>query len=123
MPFNEREPYGMVYGHPWARYEQNGVLYDPSGRNPDEDAREPEVPEPVVAEVADDEPGQRDFALESAKEFLRNILSGGPVTRSAVWQQADKNNQSWEKVEQAFDQLGGIKQKSGTWTYWKLPAE
>jgi hypothetical protein len=30
--FNSKAPHGVIYGHPVARFEQNGIYYDGSGR-------------------------------------------------------------------------------------------
>jgi len=30
--FNAKQPHGVIYGHPVARFEQNGVYYDGAGR-------------------------------------------------------------------------------------------
>ena len=30
--FDIKKPHGVIYGHPVARFDQNGVLYDGSGR-------------------------------------------------------------------------------------------
>jgi hypothetical protein len=115
-----KRPYGTVIGHDWAKFEQDGNLYDFSGRVPgqvyldDEDEPPKAATEPVEG---------RDFALENAKEFLKNLLSGGPITKSAVFKEAENNNQVWDKVQSAFAQMNGEKVKRGNWTLWKLPAE
>lgn len=118
MPLDIKRGYGLITGHPWARYEQDGVLYDAQGNDPQD---EPESPEENQQEAP--EPGARDFALENAKDFLKTVLNGGPVTKSAVYRACEMNNQNWEKVQEAFAQLKGEVVRNGNWTLWKLRAD
>jgi hypothetical protein len=35
--FNSKAPHGVIYGHPVARFEQNGIYFDGSGREVSEE--------------------------------------------------------------------------------------
>lgn len=120
MKFDPKKPYGMITGHAWARYEQNGVLYDSQG-NPetrDLEIEEIEVPEEIKLEV-----GGKDFELNNAKDFLKNILADGALARSVIFKECSANNQQWEKVQTAFAEIGGEVSKRGNALYWKLKAQ
>ncbi len=114
------KPYGTVVGHPIARYEQDGHLYDPRGD--------------IIGYKADGDPfslpamiasGERaPDSLENAKAFLTRILEGGPVPKSIVYREAEQNNQSWAEVTQAFGVMGIQVLKGpakGSPSMWKLP--
>ena len=128
MKFDPRQPHGTITGHQWARYEQNGQLYDANGNRPmleipdavklepDEDTDKPE-------EATPENEHQMDFRRMHAKDFLLNILKDGPLPRAVVYQEADNNNQDWNKVNTAFADLGGEKFKRGVSIYWKLKTE
>ncbi len=128
MKLDLKKPYGIIMNHSWARYEQDGVLYDTQGYTEDafrteEEAKtakpnfkveEVELPEPVV---------ERDFPLEQARDFLTNILSQGPVARSAIFKEAALNNQNWDKIKIAFADLGGEAFHKRNVIHWKLKTE
>lgn len=122
MSFDPKRSYATITGHPWAKYEQNGTLYDYQGRQPEESDGDNEQAETNVV-VEEKNPHDRDFDVENAKEFLKNVLAEGQLTRGAVYRAAQNNNQKWDKVEQAFNLLGGQKIKNGVWLYWKLPTD
>jgi hypothetical protein len=133
MKFNPKQPYGTITGHPWARYEQGGVLYDWNGEsrreNPDAvvEDDEHETTDPELVEQPQSAPLNNhehpDFRLASAKEFLKNILSSGPLARAAIYREAEQNNQDWEAVKSAFADLRGEAFKRKTSIFWKLDAD
>lgn len=123
MKFDPKKPHGTITGHPWARYEQGGILFDYEGKARIEGQLNVYEPELLENPVVLDEPVGRDFELESAKEFLKNILGSGPLTKTAIYKECENNNQKWEKVEAAFVELEGEKMKKGNWTLWKLKPE
>jgi hypothetical protein len=130
MKLDLKKPHGVITGHSWARYEQDGILYDQMGYtedyfyNNEEEAKEAKpnfkeeekvvLPEPVV---------ERDFALEQARDFLVNILAGGPIARSVIFKEANANNQNWDKVKTAFADMQGEAFHKKNVIHWKLKAE
>lgn len=105
---DKTKPYGTVYGHDVARYEQDGKLYTGTGA-------------PV-------EPPRSDLVIEtdqvdSASIFLKNILKNGPLAKSAVFKVAGENNQEWSSVTDAAESIGIVKFTYKNATMWKLPEE
>jgi len=120
MHFDPRKPHGIVFNHPHIRYEQNGKSYDAAGRLCGlEEEPEDDVPQNRPAL----EPGQRDFGVESAREFLSNVLAEGPLRRSELFRIAEANNQPWDKVKQAFEAMQGEVFNRKNSLYWKLKVE
>lgn len=119
MKFDPKKPHGVITNHDWARYEQDGILFDSLGLPRGEiDVAEEEQPveiEPVTTE--------KDFELDNARDFLANILANGALPRSVVFKECSSNNQSWEKVQTAFAKMGGEARNRKTVLYWKLKAE
>ena len=63
-------------------------------------------------------------ALSEAKQFLRDILSGGPVAAKVIKAEADGAGQSWASIRRAKTALGVEVNKSGMegpWV-WAMPA-
>lgn len=118
MKLNRKEPYGEVYGHAWAAYEQGGVLFDGAGE-PLQEVK-PLQQEPLSITSFDDSPNYQGM---QARDFLNGILKEGPLTQSAVFKECEANNQDWESVKTAFAAMGGqtFKQRNGF--YWKLKTE
>ncbi len=120
MKFDPKKPHGVITNHSWAKFEQNGILYDTQG-NPmdqiDEDIIEGEEKLPTVNSA------ERDFSLEQAEAFLTNILADGALARSAVFKECQANNQNWEKIKTAFANMGGEATQRRSVLYWKLKAD
>jgi hypothetical protein len=118
---NLKAPYGAVYGHDTASYEQNGVLYD-AEFNPltplsKKEAAKPTSEEPTLKqELASPK-------LRDAEEFLKNILQHNPLSKAVVYKEAESNNQNWDTVKDAFISLGIIKIVLKGTELWKLPEE
>lgn len=105
-------PYGEVYGSAiGARYCQDGKDFDAAGN---EILKTP-VKREKLSIVTDEQ--------DSAAMFLRNILRSGPLSKSAVYKAAEGNNQRWEDVKKAADQISIIKFKYLNSEQWKLPEE
>jgi len=124
MKFDFKQPYGIITGHSWARYEQNGVLFDALGHEPFSDEiviEDDPYKESEVAPVINNH--QKDFALDNAQAFLKNVLAEGPISRSSIFKEASNNNQNWEKVKTAFADLGGEVFTRKNIIHWKLKAE
>ena len=113
MPFNPNRPYGTVVGHAYASFEQDGVLYDIEG--------EPLGGGPEIIEAAQTRAAIP--APSDALTFLRDLLSGGPVDKSAVYREVELQKQNWDDVRSAFLALSGSSYKLKGTTYWRLPSE
>lgn len=87
MKFDPTKPYGQVYGHHAASYEQGGILFSGSGEPiPIEDLEEPQDEEKVPEET-------------ELKSFLGKILEGGPVSQANVYKEAGAKNHNWADVK------------------------
>jgi len=117
MKLNMNLPYGEVYGHPFAAYEQGGVLYDGAGEPLEAPVR---VEQTSVSVPTDFSPNYQGM---QARDFLNGLLKEGPLTQTAIYKEAENNNQNWEEVKKAFSEMGGqtFKQRNGF--YWKLKSE
>lgn len=120
MKFDPKKPHGVITNHDWARYEQDGVLYDIQGQPMDQVE---EDTDPALVEIDLHDPVvsvQKDFELNNAKDFLTNILADGALPRSVVFKECAANNQNWEKVKTAFADMSGEVSKRRNVLHWKL---
>lgn len=119
MKFDPRKPHGTITNHEWARYEQDGILFDGKGLpRLDQIISVKENPEPEKIELNISD--KKDFPLDNAKAFLTNILSDGPLARSVIFNECTNNNQSWDAVKTVFADMGGETMKRRNVLYWKL---
>ena len=100
--------YGVVAGHSWAAFEQDGVLFNGAGESQEDG------PDPVIIETNE---------LNGAKTFLAHILKGGPLSKATIDKAAGENNQAWPDVKAAAEEM-----KIVTFSYknaetWKLSEE
>jgi hypothetical protein len=119
MKFDSKKPHGVITNHPWARFEQNGILYDCQGQPMDQLITEENVTEEEQSIESNDD----DFSLKNAKEFLLNILANGALARSVIFKECNANNQNWESVKTAFADLGGEVFYRRNVIHWKLKSE
>lgn len=137
MKLDVTKSYAIVTGHPTAKFEQGGRLF---GGNmmaldvPDAPAEKQEEKEKAqdAALTAAAEPGKKTEAdlngglvtdkVESAMTFLKTILAGGPITKTVIFGEAEKNNQLWEDVKNASLKLE-VKRTmvKGKPEIWSLP--
>lgn len=122
MTFNRNKPHGVISGHEWAKYEQDGVLYDYSGNTKDGTLPVDEKVAETTEETQLGDPYQMDYQLAQAKAFLKNILAGGPVSRSNIFKECEANNQDWDKVKTAFSQIGEKISRRNI-VHWQLKPE
>jgi hypothetical protein len=101
-------PYGVVHGSDKYRYVQEGKYFDGLGQ-----LVSPEAPKREEILIHTDN-------VDSAAEFLKNILRENPLPKSVVYAEADKNNQPWEHVTTAFKLLGVKKFVAKGVELWKL---
>lgn len=111
MKLDRRQPFGEIYGHPCAKYEQGGLSFDCEGNEICTD----------IAPVSKPKPAEPDLA--NAVAFLKVILAGGPVDKAAVYKEAESNNQNWSEVTTAFAKLRGVAFKRGQTQVWRLNSE
>lgn len=64
---------------------------------------------------------RRSSKLAEAEEFLRSMLSDGPIHSGTVFDRGKLNDQSKVTLRRAFRCLGGKSEKVGTAWYWSLP--
>lgn len=108
MKLDFTKPYGTIYGHDEARYEQDGHLFRANG-------------EPLALPTSD--MVIETDAVDSAKTFLTNVLKNGPLSKSAIFKIAGENNQEWKAVSDAADSLNITRFSYKNATMWKLPEE
>lgn len=130
MKIDLNKPHGVVYGHPYAAYEQNGHLYDGAGDRlvPEEPVQESkeELIQTVQAnpEILDfDQSDAINYQERQAKDFLKGILREGPLTRTAIYKECEANNQNWDTVQKVFSDMGGEALKIKNGLFWKLKTE
>lgn len=123
MRLNRRQPFATITGHEWARFEQNGILFDTTGATQDSDAVIENAAKPTKPGKPAIKLSTSELKLNSAKEFLRTLLAGGPMDKSVVFKEAENNCQDWENIKLAFSQLNGVNFKHGPSTLWRLNAE
>lgn len=109
--------FGVIHGHATAAFEQNGLLYDGAGALLG-------TPKTVSKSttVTHDSTVLTDQVV-AAKAFLENILAGGPLSKAAVYREAEANNQDWTTLRAVSADMGIVKfnyQKAET---WRLPEE
>lgn len=112
MKLDMKRPYGVVHGHLKIAFEQDGRQFDYEGN--ETDGRGP------VKFFDADIDATRPEELSAAELFLKNILSGGPVSKSSVYREAEANNQNWDNVKNAAGKIGVQYVKQKGMQYWKL---
>lgn len=112
---DKSRPYGTIWGHPIAMYEQDRLLYDGAGNLIG-------TPKTVREKLADEDKIVTD-SMESARLFLLNILKNGALSKSAVYKVTEENNQNWDSVKQASDDLKVAKFTYQKSEMWKLSEE
>lgn len=117
MKFDPKKPHGTITNHEWARFEQNGILYDQQGQSRITlDVVEEDEPEEIGVVIEN----KNDFTVKNAKDFLTNILADGSLPRSVIFKECNTNNQDWDSVKTAFSDMGGEALKRRNVIHWKL---
>lgn len=110
---NLKAPYGVVYGHDVIRYTQDGKNFDARYRLVDSaPKKEAKVQKTDVTKVT---------PIENARLFLIQILRENPLSKSAVYKEAENNNHNWNDVRDAAIALGIEKSTKNNLEIWKLP--
>jgi hypothetical protein len=97
MKLDPKQSYAVIYGHDKYAFQQGGQFFDAKH----DLVEKPDLKlKPVANQFTADELIETD-QVASAKEFLTNLLSGGPMAKTVVYNEAEKNNQLWEDVQKA----------------------
>ena len=120
--FDPSKPHAMVYGHPEALYEQNGVLYG-GDNNPVEDNEgrldsAPKASKKAAAPATKDKQGD-----DPIEVFLSDLLEGGPILQMNVKKESEKKDFVWSDVLSAAAKMGIHKYKSGIANMWRLKGD
>lgn len=110
--FDSTKPYGQIWGHPDAQYEQDGQLFDSSG-------------DPLSMEKMA-KTRKLDDEITDATTFLLNILIGGPVLQGNIKRESEDYNLVWSDVLNAANELKIHKYKNGSPPrnlIWRLPED
>jgi Fe-S cluster assembly ATPase SufC len=114
MKLDRTKSFGVVYGHDDYQYVQGGVYFDGT----EESIEEIEDNAEALVLRGDRKPDD----IEGAKKFLAQVLKEGPIMKSAVFKEAEMNNQSWEAVTKARVLMNISEQKGpGGNLRWRLP--
>lgn len=113
MKLDKSLPYATITGHPVARYEQGGLLFDGAGAS---------LTAPAARATEVDRIIETD-AVESAKEFLKNVLRSGPLSKAVIYKTAEDNNQSWDAIKKAAALVNVVMFTYNKAMMWKLPEE
>jgi len=113
---NRNKSYAEVYGHPWAKFEQGGTLYDGAGRSYDEQSDREEIQK----EDGYVDPKQN---TENAREWLQRQLEGGPVQREDLFKKAEEEGMKWENVKNAAAEIKVVANKVRDRIVWRLRLE
>lgn len=111
---NFKQPYGVVYGHDEIRYTQEGKNFNAQGQEVT-----PAKPE-AKPKVQSGEP-EKATPLSNAKAFLLQILKENPLSKSAIYKEAENNNYNWDDVRNAAIDLNIAKFTQKNLEMWKLP--
>jgi hypothetical protein len=118
MRLDTSKPYGMIYGHEKARFEQEGKLFSATGLSLDE----PQPKAPLV-ELEETLGAENKFTKDAVKDFLVALLPAGEeIERATVMREADINNLDWDAVKTMFVELRGKSVKRKNVLFWSLPA-
>lgn len=108
------KPYGTVHGSDKYRYVQDGRHFDALGQYVPDKPALPRAREEILIETD---------AVDSAREFLKNILKDNPLPKSRIYAEAENNNQGWESVNTASKLLGVKRFSVKNVEMWKLVTE
>lgn len=116
VKLDHSKPFGVVYGHDEYQFFQGGLYFD--GMEMSIEPRDDSVPALILRSERQPE------AIESAKKFLAQILKEGPIMKSAIFKEAEMNNQPWEAVTAARVLMGITEAKGpGGNLRWRLPED
>jgi hypothetical protein len=113
MKLDKSKSYGTVYGHDSAMFQQGDTLFDGAGNPIAPSIKEASKPKGKDAVIEHD-------GVEQAKDFLKNILKQGPLSKSVIFKTANDNNQAWEDVKNAAVSLNINRVQLKGMETWKL---
>jgi hypothetical protein len=110
MKLDKSKPYGQVFGHHSASYEQDGKFFDGGGKL---------IPESKEAAVPTPAPETAKF-VGGAGAFLLRILKEGPMSKGGVYKEAEEAKLNWADVKNAAVTLNVHVYSQKSTEYWKL---
>jgi hypothetical protein len=113
---NFKQPYGMVYGHDEIRYTQEGKNFNTQGLE-----ITPAKPEAKPKVQKTEDGVAKATPQANAKAFLLQILKENPLSKSAIYKEAENNNHGWDDVKNAALELQIAKFTKANLEMWKLP--
>jgi hypothetical protein len=105
MQLDRKKSFATIYGHVNAIFEQDGMLFNGSGKQ----VFEPE------AEISDP-----DTEHDSVESFLKNALNETSLSRKKVAELAEKAGFAWLDVETTAGLLNVQRRKQGVGEVWKI---
>lgn len=120
--FDPSKPHAMVYGHPDALYEQDGILYG-GDNNPVEDNEGRRGDAPKASKKASAPKVKADEEKSPVALFLSELLEGGPLLQNNVKKEAEKAGLEWSDVLSTAAEMSIQKYKSGIANMWKLKGD
>jgi hypothetical protein len=109
--FDPTKPYGAVYGHPDASYEQNGILYGGEG----------EIVGGSGSTVKESKKPVKELNSSGLAEFLTGLLEGGPIMQVNIKRESEKAGHAWDDILSMSAEMGLKKFKKGVAMMWQLP--
>lgn len=115
IKLDQKRPYGVVYGDPMIKYEQDGVYFDGQMNLLGTPAKVAPKLAKIEALVTDQ--------VANAQDFLKNILNNNPLAKNVVYKTAGDTNIQWDHVKRAADLLGVLRYRNGPANEetWRLP--
>ena len=108
-----KQSYGVVHGHDTISCIQNGKGYD---------ALYEEVIPVDTGSIFKVKPKPlAEGKLDAATEFLTNLLRENPLSKSAVYREADIQKKDWQAIQSAAVAMGIAKYNNNLQEMWRLP--
>lgn len=110
MKLDTKKPYGQIFGHHSASYEQDGKLFD-GGGTLIVDSKDAAVLTPAQEPVK---------VVDGAGDFLLRVLKEGPMSKGGVYKEAEEAKLNWADVKNAAVTLNVHVYSQKSTEYWKL---
>lgn len=116
MKLDKGKPYGTLYGHNEAQFEQGGNLFDGAGDLMEERVQKKQKVR--ASENASSEPSQEPKNV--AEAFLKALLEGGKVAKNNIYRECQSTGLDWLEVQNAATRMGVSKVQSNGVESWRL---
>ncbi len=94
-----KRPFGTVFGHEYALYEQDGKLF--GGDQKVLEQPEAQEDDPVKSQIE-----AQKSKPKTAEEFLKSFLHGTAIAKTNVYKESQILKLNWDKVQKAVETLG-----------------